>query len=162
MTTYSIAGFIEHLAVMAEEVLLAEHRALKAAAILVEAEAKSEFGVYQGQIGPFDKWDELADATKIDRVTQGYSENDPLLRSGELRDSIGHALDGLNAVVGSTSDVMVYQELGDEKLPPRPVLGPALLRKEREVVTLLGHYTATAMLKGSEFSHLPRLEHGGD
>jgi HK97 gp10 family phage protein len=157
MTVHSISSFITHLSAMAEKVLLAEHQALKKAAEVVEAEAKSEFGVYQGQVGQFAKWDELAESTKTDRVLQGYTENDPLLRSGKLRDSISNKVYGLTAVIGSTDDVMVYQELGTPTIPPRAVLGPALLRKDKKVLEIVGIYTAGAMLQGSEFSFLPTI-----
>lgn len=157
MSVYSINSFVEHLAVLAADVLLAEHKALKRAAEVVEREAKSEFGVYQGATGPFAKWEELSDYTKQDRVSQGFTENDPLLRSGGLRDSISHAVQGLSAVIGSTDQVMVYQELGTDEIPPRPVLGPALLRKDKEVVRIVGEYTMAAMLTGSNFQYLPKV-----
>jgi HK97 gp10 family phage protein len=157
MTIHSIASFIGHLARMSEKVLLAEHKALKHAAEVVEKEAKSEFGEYQPGIGEFRKWAELADATKDDRLSQGFSENDPLLRSGKLRDSVSHEVNGLTAVIGSTSDVMVYQELGTDTIPPRPVLGPALLRKHKMVVDIVGAYTVGAMLDGSDVPRPPMI-----
>lgn len=145
------------LALMGARVAVEQHFALKKAAQVVENEAKAEFGIYQGAIGPYDKWEELADTTKADRVAHGYSENDPLLRSGDLRDSISHEVNGASAVIGSTDDVMVYQELGTETIPPRPVLGPALLRKEKQVLNLIGAHTAHGMLQGSAFSALPTI-----
>lgn len=159
MSMHSIESFMEHLAKMAVAVTIADHKALEAAAKVVEKEAKSEFGTYQGAIGGFQKWEELADSTKADRVGQGYTENDPLLRSGKERDGISHKVEHLTAAIGSESDVMVYLELGTEKMPPRPVLGPSLMRKEHQVVKILGAYAATALLAGSAFSHLPLVEH---
>lgn len=44
----------------------------------------------------------------------------PWLETGALRDSIGHNIDGTMAIVGSTSDVAVDQELGTRTDPPRP------------------------------------------
>ena len=41
-------------------------------------------------------------------VAKGFTPDDPLLRTGQLRDSISHQVQGLDAVVGSTSEVMVY------------------------------------------------------
>jgi len=158
MSIYTIDQFISKLATMAVTVAVAEHKGLEAAAKIVEAEAKSEFGKYQGAIGGFAKWEDLADATIDDRVRNGYTPNDPLLRSGELRDSISHETRALEAVIGSNSDLMVFHELGTEKMPPRAVLGPALLRKEHEVVKKLVDYTAVAMLAGTPFSHIPRIE----
>jgi hypothetical protein len=44
------------------------------------------------------------------------------LRTGALRDSIGHDVDGTTVIVGSLSDVAVDQELGTRTDPPRPFL----------------------------------------
>jgi phage gpG-like protein len=155
---FTMASFGEHLAKMATTVVLGERQGLKKAAELVEKEAKSEFGTYQGAIGHFEKWAELENSTKDDRVASGFTENDPLLRSGSLRDTVSHEVSGLEAVIGSASDIMVYQELGTATIPPRAVLGPSLLRKEKEVLKILGVHTATAMLAGSAFSHMPTIK----
>ena len=74
-------------------------RAVVHCATLVEEEAKAEIGTYQDQAGPFIAWPELADSTKEDRTRQGFTENDPGLRSGAMRDSIGTAIstDGLGS-----------------------------------------------------------------
>ncbi len=103
---------------------------LTAMAKHIEHEAKIKFGHYQAAIGPFDKWQELADATKQDRIRKGYTENDPLYRTGDLMASVYYKVEGNKAYIGSDSDIMVYQELGthmdgNEHIPPRPVLGPA-------------------------------------
>jgi phage gpG-like protein len=120
--------------------------ALRVCARMIEASAKSEFGHYQPSVGPHPAWAELADATKQQRVALGYSENDPLLRSGELRESISHEVFGLEAAIGSTSEVMLYQELGskDGSLPARPVLGPAAFVNKERVQAILG----AAMIQG--------------
>jgi hypothetical protein len=44
----------------------------------------------------------------------------PWRRTGALADSIGVTADGDEAVVGSTSDIALYQELGTASVPPRP------------------------------------------
>jgi len=38
----------------------------------IEETAKEEIGVYQPAFGPFDAWLPLIEATKADRVRQGY------------------------------------------------------------------------------------------
>ncbi len=112
----------------------------------IDRTAKSEFGVYQGPAGPFPAWAELAQSTKDDRVAQGYSENDPLLREGELQESIAHEREGLEGVVGSISDIMPYDEFGTEKMPPRPVLGPAAVRNKSAIETLVGAALVTGLI----------------
>ena len=95
----------------------------------IEEMAKEEIGVYQPAYGPFDAWGPLAESTKADRVRQGYSEDEPLLRSGELRDSIESEVVGLAAIVGIKSDIGLWQEVGTERIPPRPIIGPAYVRR---------------------------------
>lgn len=95
----------------------------------IEETAKEEIGIYQPAYGPFDAWSPLAESTKADRVRRGYSEDGPLLRSGELRDSIQSEVLRLAAIVGTKSDIGLWQEVGTAHIPPRPFIGPAYVRK---------------------------------
>lgn len=153
MEFHSIAHFVEHLATLHAKEALGVRHGLDRAAKLVEKAAKAEIGHYQPASGPFPSWAELAESTKADRVSQGYTENDPLLRSGKLRDSIGHTVEGLEACIGSDMDIAVYQELGTKTIPPRPFLGPALFNNEHKVVKLIGEHASGALLGGSPFSY---------
>ncbi|MFD2271416.1 hypothetical protein ACFS07_10450 [Undibacterium arcticum] len=72
-----------------------------------------------------------------------------MLRSGKLRASISHQIHGLEAVVGSDSDIMVYQELGTEHIPPRAVLGPAAIRNKELILKTLGKAAAEGLLYGA-------------
>ena len=125
-------------------------RGLEKIGSIVEKTAKDEFGVYQEAIGPFPRWEELADSTKQDRVSKGFTENDPLLRSGALRDTVGHQTDAdkLETVIGSTSDIAVYQELGTEKIPPRPFLGPAVESNHEAIKKIVGGAAVKGLLGG--------------
>lgn len=145
----TIGHMIAHLAVMDAQVTLQLRHGLKKCAVAIEGTAKSEFGVYQGEVAPFAGWAPLAEATQKQRVSLGYTPDDPLLRSGELHDSISHQVDGLEAVIGSESDVMVAQELGTDRIPPRAVLGPAAIRNKALIVRTLGHAVAEGLLYGS-------------
>jgi HK97 gp10 family phage protein len=136
------AAYLDDLAAKQKNL---QETVLEQAASTIEEEAKSYFGIYQPASGPYSPWLPLAISTIQDRVAKGYTPDDPLLRSGELRDSIKHEVaTPTMAVVGSTSEIMVYQELGTDHIPPRPVLGPAAYNK-REIVgamiskVLLGH-----------------------
>ncbi len=144
LTLNGFAYVLETLAVP-----VAASAALDTAASLIEKQAKDEIGEYQrADMGAYAPWAELADSTKADRLHQGFSENEPLLRTGELRDSISRETHGLESVVGSTSDVMVYQELGTRTIPPRSVLGLAATRKEREVIKLIGAAVVSELIGG--------------
>jgi HK97 gp10 family phage protein len=146
-------NIMEAIVKMAEVALAIEeetHKALERAATVVEAEAKASIGSYQPEAGPFAEWAQLADSTLAEKEKLGYAPPDnPLLREGTLRDSIGHVVSGHEAAVGSNSDVAVYQELGTRRMPPRSFLGGAAVRKEGEVVELLGE-GAVAGLIGEE------------
>lgn len=95
----------------------------------IEETAKEEIGVYQPAYGPFDAWAPLAESTKADRVRRGYAEDDPLLRTGKLRDSIESEVVRLAAIIGTKSDIGLWQEVGTSHIPPRPFIGPAYVRK---------------------------------
>ncbi|MDJ0474339.1 hypothetical protein QNA27_11790 [Pantoea eucalypti] len=104
----------------------------------IEETAKEEIGVYQPAYGPFEPWAPLAESTKADRVRQGYSEDEPLLRSGELRESIQSEIVGLAAIVGTKSDIGFWQEVGTCHIPPRPFIGPAYVRKIDPLLESIG------------------------
>lgn len=104
----------------------------------IEETAKEEIGVYQPAYGPFEAWSPLAESTKVDRFRQGYTEDDPLLRSGELRDSIESEVVGLAAIVGTKSQIGFWQEVGTENIPPRPFIGSAYVRKIDPLMESIG------------------------
>lgn len=150
----SMAHFADHLLTAAVAEVVSLQKGMERCAVLVEKTAKAEFGTYQPQAGPFQDWAELADSTKEDRLQKGYTENDPLLRSGELRDSISHEATYNEAVIGSISPVMVYQEFGTTTIPPRPVLGPAVFRNKAKIQKIIGAAAVSGMFNGKPIHSL--------
>jgi HK97 gp10 family phage protein len=150
---HSIASFVQHIATLQAKEVLSVRKGLARAAKIVESQAKSEIGHYQDPIANFPGWEELDQSTKDDRVSKGFTENDPLLRNGKLRDSIHHDVDGLEATIGSDSDIAVYQELGTDKIPPRPFLGTALAIKDKQIVRIIGEHAVGALIDGNTFSY---------
>jgi HK97 gp10 family phage protein len=146
MRELSMLDMVTRLAAAEVAVHVGAHAALERVATRVEQTAKAELGVYQPATGPFPEWAELADSTKADRVAKGFTENDPLLRTGALRDSISHEVEGLTATIGSTSDIAEYQEFGTSKMPPRPFLGPALERNHEAMLAELGGAVTRAVV----------------
>jgi HK97 gp10 family phage protein len=144
----NIESFVEHLTatIIAEE-LAAKHAVSKCAKI-VEKCAKRKIGEYQEQAGPFIAWQELADSTKADRARKGFPENDPLLRTGEMRESIGHAvsIDGMEAQIGSNSEIAVFQEVGTSRMPSRSFLGGAMADKLPEIKEIIGAALVGALI----------------
>jgi hypothetical protein len=81
----ALADLLERRSIAA---VAATRTALKEGAELVKTAARDVIGEYQPAKGPAPAWAPLSPATQADRVAKGYSPDDPLLRSGELRDSI--------------------------------------------------------------------------
>jgi len=142
----SFEAFARHLATLAEQQDRALKKGLVVAVRAIEKTAKSEIGYYQPATGPFSAWRKLAPSTQADRVAKGFAPNKPLLRTGKLKDSISYQVAGLHAAVGSTSDVMVAQELGTSRIPARAVLGPAALRSIPAVKAAIGHAAMQGIL----------------
>lgn len=126
---------------LALETARGHHHALERAAVIVEGEAKRVIGTYEYG------WPQLADSTQKDRVAKGFSANDPLLRSGGLRDSVEHTTTDDRAYVGSDSQIAEWQELGTSKIPARSFLMSAAIHKEAEVRELLGREVMKQMTK---------------
>lgn len=138
------------LAAKLGEIALQQHEmeqlALEKAAKLVEKRAKEKIGEYQDQAGPFIAWPELAESTKADRARQGFPEDEPLLRTGEMRDSIEHTVGNGEAQVGSNSDIAVYQELGTQHIPPRSFLGGAVVDEMDRIIKIVGEDAVAALV----------------
>ena len=145
----SLASLAVHVAGAALALEAAGHHGLEKCAQLIEKTAKDEIGEYQPQVGPFPEWSPLADATVADRVAKGYAADEPLLRTGELRDSIKHEVHGLEAMVGSTSNIAAYQEFGTAKIPPRPFIGPAAFRNAEKIKRIVGAVALHTLEYGS-------------
>ena len=86
------------------------------------------------------------------RVREGLSEppggaghDEPWLRSGALRDSVGAEADGLQAVVGSSDPAAVPQEMGTAHMPARPFLAPVAAGMGEEVARAVGTAVAAAL-----------------
>lgn len=150
MREFTLLGFASFVASLPAAVEAEERALLTEAARIVEREAKAEIGHYQDAAGPFAAWPELADATKADRLKLGFTENDPGLRTGEMRESIGHTVLAHEAHVGSDDDKLVWFEMGTDKQPPRSVLGSAAVHKESEVIDLLGSGVVAVLSGGSK------------
>lgn len=144
----SFADVAARIASMAAAIKETKPDVLDEIATRIQESAKEKIGVYQDQVGPFRAWDPLKKATQRERAKKGYTPNDPLLRTGYLRDSIKKAIYGSFAVVGSDSMLAVYHEFGTHGVgvdpntgyhdPPRPFLGPAAYEAREwvgEVVT---------------------------
>jgi HK97 gp10 family phage protein len=145
----SLGAFAEHLIVREIATLEALHAGLEKVAWLIEGTAKAEIGTYQPEAGPFPAWADLADATEAEKARLGFPVDAPLLRTGEMRESITHQVAGLEAAIGSNEDKMIYHEFGTSRIPPRPVLGPAAFRNKEKIRAIIGEAVVTGLIGGS-------------
>ena len=137
---------------------------LDRAARRIVKEAQHRVGEYQEAEGPFAAWSELSEATKEERRRAGYSDNDPLLRDGTLRDAITHTVESgmgkhkatigvKHAMVshGYSSEpvdigmVAAVQERGNAHVPPRSFIGGAGYLLAPVVRDIVGHAVAAAI-----------------
>lgn len=117
----------------------------------LEKTAKESIGTYQRGIGPFPGWSELAESTIWDKEKHGYAPPDnPLLRTGELRESITHSITFDTLIFGSKDQIMVYHEFGKSRMPMRPVIGPAVYRNKKRIKEVLGGAIIEGYFKGSK------------
>ncbi|MDY7559965.1 hypothetical protein QN366_04815 [Pseudomonas sp. CCC3.2] len=148
MEFHSLQSLALHMATAAVAEIAALEHGLEKCAKRIEKTAKDEIGHYQSGIGPFAAWAPLADSTETRKAEKGYPADSPLLATGEMRDSITRKTHALEAVVGSTDPKMVYHEFGTPKIPPRPVLGPALLRNKEFIKKTIGHAAVSGLIGG--------------
>lgn len=148
----SLAEFAAFAAIggaMHRTVEAGERVAIEAMAALICDEAKRVLGSYDYG------WQQLAPSTQADRVQHGFPANEPLLRSGELRDSIDYTvISNHEAEVGSNLDVAVFQELGTIHIPPRSFLAAAAAHEGNDAAKVAGKIIAEAIRHAGQLLHV--------
>ena len=132
MPDLTLLGFADLITRKVGELAAEQWVMLDEAAQTVETEAKRVIGTYDYG------WPQLAQSTQNERASKGFSPNEPLLRTGEMRASIQHNTDLHEAHIGSNSDKAVWQELGTVRIPPRSFLVQALVHKAPSIVQRMG------------------------
>lgn len=132
MPNVTLRQFANGLARVANNWPVVLDTALEASGLRLQRASRAYIGEYQGQVGPFPAWEPLADYTIQDRISKGYRPDDPLLRTGDLRESIGYSILGNAVVVGSGELVAMWQEFGTRTIPPRSFIGRALAEHGRD------------------------------
>lgn len=125
MTDISLSELSRILASASSKVKIEAELAVVTMATEIRDRAKEKIGVYQEASHGFAAWAPLAQSTMDQRVRMGFSANNPLDRSGGLRDSIEMRTTGNGAIIGTPLDEGLWMENGTDKAPPRPYLGPA-------------------------------------
>jgi phage gpG-like protein len=146
--TFTLLGFVAQLHAVDRDLeeLCGAHghnsAIVEKACQIIQKKAKSAIGKTH------DAWSPLAESTKEDRVRHGFPANQPLLRTGELRDSIEYTVRGNEGAVGSNLDIAVYQELGTSRIPPRSFLVSAAIASEDRIHRLAGASAAAVIAGG--------------
>lgn len=158
----SLEAFALHL-VAVELVWKAERKvALNAAAKIIKQDARKQIGHYQSQVGNYPEWAPLAESTEDEKARVGAPPDAPLFRFGDLKKSFRSTLVGDDEVIiGSTDPNMEWHEFGTSKMPPRPVLGPALFKNMEAIAALLGHAAMDTIISGQRLGYRFSAAKGG-
>jgi hypothetical protein len=154
MKVFSLTDFAAHLLTIEADIELAKVAIVERACQMVERDAKRSLGHYHRG------WPRL----KPETIARKATGDSPLLETGELRDSIEHAIDrsGSEVVghVGSNSDIAVYQELGTSRIPPRSFLAGSAMRQEKKIHEMAGRMIEATMTRGGpNYRELRELLH---
>lgn len=150
----SLEAFAIHL--MAAELVWKVQRknALNQAANLIKQDARKQIGHYQAEVGAYPQWAPLAESTDDEKARLGAPADAPLKRWGDLKKSFRSTPVGeTEMIVGSTDPNMEWHEFGTVKMPPRPVLGPALLKNIDHIQALLGGAIIDTVLSGQRMGY---------
>lgn len=146
----NLTSFCLHFATLTVAIHEAEQKGLERIAKIIQEDAKQRIGEYQSEEGGFPAWADLADSTEAEKARLGYPIDAPLLRTGELRDSIEKEVERGEAVVGSKMDIAEYQEFGTERIPPRPFIGPAAFSNKDKIERMLGAVMVEGLTGGQK------------
>ncbi len=147
-TPMSLSDFAAHLLGAEADIRAAQEAAVVRACKKVRTKARNLIGT------PQPEWPALKEATMADRVRQGFPANEPLLRTGELRNSIqwaAPAWEDQTTCVGyvfSNSEVARYMEMGTVNIPPRPFIGLAAMGLELQIHEMMGKMVSHAIMRG--------------
>jgi HK97 gp10 family phage protein len=119
--------FVAMLPAIERDIQAAGPKIIERACQIVQKRAKANIG------REHDDWAPLAPSTIKDKSAHGFPTPKPLLRTGELRDSIEYTVNGNEGWVGSDLDKAAWMEFGTSRVPPRPFLGPAVYASEDKI-----------------------------
>jgi hypothetical protein len=135
----SLKDFLTVLPTLEKQMHAAIQAELVAIAPQIVETAQTKIGVYQ------DGWPPLASSTQKDRENLGFSPDDPLLRSGDLRNSYNAIVTDHHITVGSSDTKAEYVEIGTATIPPRPVTLPSVYENLDELKEKLGQATVQGL-----------------
>jgi hypothetical protein len=137
----SLLGAVELFSTMGLEIEHENHVILDRCGRMVTKEVYRVIGTYDYG------WPALAPSTQDQRASLGFEPDEPLLRTGAMRDSVWYKADHHEVQIGTDNKIAAYQELGTSRIPPRPFLEGALKEKTPEILHEIGH-CVTGYLSG--------------
>lgn len=164
--TIELANLMElavEMEVAAEIIEVQANKAsLRQAAREVLADAREQIGAYQPAVGSYPAWEPLAESTEEEKARLGAPADAPLERFGELKKSFKSDPPTEDSILfGSDDPVMEFHEFGTVKMPPRPALGPALLKRIDRVQQIFGANAVRAIVNGQRLGYRFEQEEGG-
>lgn len=136
---FSLLEFIAEIPAIERDLHASGPKIIEAACKIVQKKAKAAIGK------DHEMWAPLAPSTIADKQHHGFPTPKPLLRTGELRDSIQYQVHGLEGAVGSDSPIAVYQELGTSRIPPRSFLVSSAIASEDKIHRMAAATTIAAL-----------------
>lgn len=147
----SLGQFAAHLLAAEADLHLAMEGATVKGCKMIAKKAKAVIGVEQPE------WQALAPSTIEEKARLGYRVPAPLLRTGDMRDSISWSAPYWESprvcigYIGSNDPVAKWQELGTSTIPPRPFLGLATAGQAAAIADMAGRMAHRAMIGGPNF-----------
>jgi hypothetical protein len=136
---FSLLQFVAELPAIERDLAASGPMIVEKACQIVQKKVKATIGRDN------EMWPPLAASTIADKQGHGFPTPKPLLRTGELRDSIEYTVHGLEGAVGSNDPVAVYQELGTSRIPPRSFLVSSAIASEDRIHRMAGAATVAAL-----------------
>jgi Bacteriophage HK97-gp10, putative tail-component len=144
---FDLLGFVAELSAIERDLHASGPKIVEEACKIIQKKAKAAIGKND------ELWPQLAASTISDKAKHGFPTPKPLLRTGELRDSIEYTVHGLEGEVGSNSPIAVFQELGTSRIPPRSFLVSSAIASEDKIHRMAAATTVAAF---SGFGHNAR------
>jgi len=149
LSNHSLLSLAATFGTMAAHVHHIEEEMLEYACEMIADESRRVIGTYTFP------WPQLAASTQTQRIQLGFPANEPLLRTGHLRDSIEWVVDmggsfrasnttdtfsqrGHHGYVGSNDPIAVYQFLGTPSIPARDPILDATMHLMPQIVHHVG------------------------
>jgi hypothetical protein len=139
---FSILEFLAEIPAIERDLHASGPMIIEKACKIVQKKAKAAIGKEH------EEWAPLAESTVADKQHHGFAVPKPLLRSGELRDSIEYAVDGNEGCVGTDNKAAPFLEFGTSKMPPRSFLVSSAISSEDKI-----HRMAAAATIGALSGH---------